>query len=77
MAGGDIDQLKIYVGNLPPGEALSKKDLKEHFSQYGPVVEVTIPVNKFKKEPFAFAFITFSSASRQLPVTDQTCQVTS
>ena len=61
--GGDIDQLKIYVGNLPPGEALSKEDLTRHFSQFGEVVEVTRPVNKFKKEPFAFAFITFASAS--------------
>jgi len=33
-------QGKVYVGKLPPGEALSKEDLQAHFEQFGSVVEV-------------------------------------
>ena len=54
---------KVYVGKLPPGEALSKEDLQEHFSQYGEVAEVEWKLNKFRKEKYNFAFITFSSQS--------------
>merc|ERR1719210_2223789 len=54
-------QGKIYVGKLPPGEAMSKEELQEHFSQYGEVVEVVRPVDKMKNnEPKTFAFITFA-----------------
>ena len=55
------DPNKVYVGKLPPGEALSKEDLQEHFSQYGEVVEVEWKVNKFRKERHNFAFIQFKS----------------
>ena len=30
-------QGKIYVGKLPPGDALSKDDITNHFSEYGQV----------------------------------------
>merc|ERR1711872_85975 len=51
---------KIYIGKLPPGEALSKEDIQAHFAQYGEVKEVTRPVDKMKdNEPKTFAFITF------------------
>ena len=33
-------QGKVYVGKLPPGDALSKEDLQAHFEQFGSVVEV-------------------------------------
>ena len=62
-------QGKVYVGKLPPGEAMSKEDLQEHFSQYGEVVEVVRPVDKMKNnEPKTFAFITFAreDAAKQL-----------
>ena len=62
-------QGKVYVGKLPPGEALSKEDLQEHFSQFGEVVEVVRPVDKMKNnEPKTFAFITFAreDAAKQL-----------
>ena len=39
-------QGKVYVGKLPPGEALSKEDLQAHFEQFGSVVEVVRPVDK-------------------------------
>jgi len=54
-------QGKIYVGKLPPGDALSKEDIQTHFGQYGEVVEVVRPVDKTKdNEPKTFAFITFT-----------------
>ena len=62
-------QGKVYVGKLPPGEAMSKEDLQEHFSQYGEVVEAVRPVDKMKNnEPKTFAFITFAreEAAKQL-----------
>ena len=30
-------QGKIYVGKLPPGEALSKEDIQTHFATFGEV----------------------------------------
>ena len=59
----------MYVGKLPPGEALSKEDLQAHFEQFGSVVEVVRPVDKMKNnEPKTFAFITFAreDAAKQL-----------
>merc|ERR1712107_567048 len=57
----EAKQGKIYVGKLPPGDALSKDDIQAHFTQYGEVVEVTRPVDKTKdNEPKTFAFITFA-----------------
>jgi len=57
----EAKQGKIYIGKLPPGDALSKEDIQAHFAQYGEVVEVTRPVDKMKdNEPKTFAFITFA-----------------
>ena len=51
-------QGKIYVGKLPPGDALSKEDITTQFGEYGEVVR---PVDKMKdNEPKTFAFITFA-----------------
>lgn len=68
-------QGKIYVGKLPPGDALSKDDLQAHFEQFGSVVEVVRPVDKMKNnEPKTFAFITFAreDAAKQLVKQGQT-----
>jgi len=62
-------QGKIYVGKLPPGEAMSNDDIKAHFEQFGEVVEVVRPVDKQKNnEPKTFCFITFAKedAAKQL-----------
>lgn len=57
----EAKQGKIYVGKLPPGEALSKDDITNHFSEYGQVIEVVRPVDKMKNnEPKTFAFVTFA-----------------
>ena len=68
-------QGKVYVGKLPPGEALSKEELQAHFEQFGSVVEVVRPVDKMKNnEPKTFAFITFAreDAAKQLVKQGQT-----
>merc|ERR1719230_1032025 len=62
-------QGKVYVGKLPPGEAMSNDDIKAHFEQFGEVVEVVRPVDKQKNnEPKTFCFITFAKedAAKQL-----------
>lgn len=53
---------KVYLGNLPSPEEISKDDIVEHFSQLGvSVLEVVRPVDKSKNnEPKTFAFITFA-----------------
>jgi len=63
-----VKQGKIYIGKLPT-EGISEEDIRQHFSQFGTVVEVVRPVDKAKNdEPKSFAFITFAreEISRQL-----------
>jgi RNA recognition motif-containing protein len=38
----EAKQGKIYVGKLPQGEALSKEDIQNHFSEYGQVNHIFI-----------------------------------
>ncbi len=38
----EAKQGKIYVGKLPQGEALSKEDIQNHFSEYGQVNQMLI-----------------------------------
>ena len=52
-----VRQGKIYVGNLPAGNAVSK----DHFEVFGSVLDVSRPIDKAKNnEPKSFAFITFA-----------------
>jgi len=63
-----VKQGKIYIGKLPT-EGISEEDIRQHFSQFGQVLEVVRPVDKAKNdEPKSFAFITFAreEISRQL-----------
>jgi len=63
-----VKQGKIYIGKLPT-EGISEEDIRQHFSQFGTVLEVVRPVDKAKNdEPKSFAFITFAreEVSRQL-----------
>ena len=69
-------QGKVYVGKLPPGEALSKEDLQAHFEQFGSVVEVVRPVDKMKNnEPKTFAFTSFYWDIRACPNFIRGCHV--
>ena len=36
-------QGKIYVGKLPPGDALSKEDITTQFGEYGEVFFLSLP----------------------------------
>lgn len=59
---------KIFIGTLP-AEGISVEDIRNHFSQFGTVLEVVRPIDKAKNdEPKAYAFITFAreEISRQL-----------
>merc|ERR1712126_453258 len=54
---------------MGPTEGISEEDIRQHFSQFGTVLEVVRPVDKAKNdEPKSFAFITFAreEVSRQL-----------
>merc|ERR1719436_987650 len=56
----EAKQGKIYVGKLPNGDGITEDDIKNHFSQYGPVAEVVRPIDKSKNdEPKNFCFVTF------------------
>jgi len=55
-----VKQGKIYIGKLPT-EGCTEEDIREHFSQFGTVVEVVRPVDKAKNdEPKPYAFVTFA-----------------
>ena len=52
-------QGKIYIGKFTD-PTISEDVIKEHFSQYGQVVEIQRPVDRSKNsEPKNFCFITF------------------
>lgn len=51
----------IYLNNLDT--SVNKKKLKEHFSQYGEIKKVHLPLDKANKEAKGYAFITFKEES--------------
>lgn len=50
---------KLYVGNLPFD--VTENDLREMFSQHGPVNEIHIVMDKTSGRPRGFAFATMNS----------------
>ncbi len=50
---------KVYVGNLPFG--VSEEDLKELFSSYGEISEVSLITDKFSGRSKGFGFVTFAN----------------
>jgi RNA recognition motif-containing protein len=50
---------KMYVGNLP--FSASELDVREHFSQYGDVSDVYLPMDRESGRPRGFAFVTMGS----------------
>ncbi len=48
---------KIFVGGLKPD--MSDEQIREHFEQYGPVIEFDMPFDKVKNQRKGFGFITF------------------
>ncbi|KAI1705782.1 RNA recognition motif domain-containing protein [Ditylenchus destructor] len=47
----------LFVSKLHP--ELEKEDLEDYFNQYGNVLKIDIPLDKFKNEKRGFAFVTF------------------
>ncbi len=49
---------KIYLGNLD--KEVTDILLKAHFSEYGEITDINLPLDKKSKAPKGYAFITFS-----------------
>ncbi len=54
------DTYQIYVGNLP--YRIHEQELRDHFSQFGPIDQVRIVKNRQTRKSMGFGFITFSNA---------------
>jgi RNA recognition motif-containing protein len=50
---------KIYVDNL--AAATTETELRQAFSAYGNVAEVTVPFDQTRKRPRGFAFVTMAT----------------
>jgi RNA recognition motif-containing protein len=53
------NQFKLYVGNID--YAATEAELAQHFSIFGQIQFVNIPVNKYTGRPRGFGFVTFGS----------------
>lgn len=53
----DIDETKLYIGNIDYGA--SENELAAHFSRYGQIETVNIPVDRYTGRARGFGFITF------------------
>lgn len=51
--------IKLYIGNID--YAATESELAEHFSQFGQIEFVNIPVNRYTGKARGFGFVTFSS----------------
>jgi len=49
---------KIYLGNL--SKATTETQIKDHFSGYGDIKEISLPLDKKTQAAKGYAFITFS-----------------
>ena len=52
---------KIYLNNL--NKTVTDTLIKEHFAQYGDIIDVHLPVDRKSGEPKAYAFVTFAEES--------------
>jgi RNA recognition motif-containing protein len=59
---------KLYVGNL--GYSTTSEDLREHFSKYGSVADLTVVTDRETGNSRGFAFVTFSSPSEASAAVD-------
>lgn len=54
----EASESKVYVGNLP--FSTGQEELKEAFSKFGEVTEVSIITDKFSGRSKGFGFVTFA-----------------
>ena len=64
------DANKLFVGGLHP--KTTQDDLKEYFSSFGVVDDVTIMIDNATQKPRGFGFITFTSENDARVCLDQT-----
>ena len=57
----DIDETKLYIGNID--YAASEADLAAHFSKFGHIETVNIPVDRYTGKARGFGFITFKKVA--------------
>src|SRR5438045_150968 len=50
--------VRLFVGNLP--YSTTDADIREHFSAIGPVVSVSLPVDRETGRPRGFAFVEYA-----------------
>jgi RNA recognition motif-containing protein len=58
---------KIYLGNL--NQTTTDIQIKEYFSEYGEITEISLPLDRKTQQPKGYAFISFAdqnSAERAL-----------
>ncbi len=56
---------KLFIGNL--AWETGAEDLKEHFSQFGEVVDAFVATDKFSGRSRGFGFVTFADESAVAP----------
>lgn len=52
-----LSETKIYIGNID--YSASEDELEEHFSRFGEIQYVNIPVNRYTGKTRGFGFVTF------------------
>lgn len=57
----DIDETKLYVGNIDYSS--SEAELAAHFSKYGQIEMVNIPLDRYTGRARGFGFVTFKKPS--------------
>jgi len=66
--GGRDPILKVFVGGLDP--SVPESEVRQHFEQWGKVVELELPFDKSKGQRRAFCFVTFEGES----IVDRVCE---
>lgn len=56
-ADSDLNALKLYVGNIP--WTVSKRELQNYFSQFGPIAKAEVVFNKDTGFSRGFGYVTF------------------
>jgi RNA recognition motif-containing protein len=58
MEQADSRQIKLYVGNID--YSATEEELAQHFSKFGQVQFVNIPINRYTGRARGFGFVTFA-----------------
>lgn len=64
----EIDETKLYVGNID--YSVSEEELAAHFSKFGQIETVNIPIDKCTRKARGFGFITFKRVADAIKAID-------